>query len=496
MFMKNGPEKQKLFDGLWVAKNCPTLLTKELPVLSLDFSGLSLAKGGTAFEESLFAKLKSIAKANQVTVSENQLPNFVESLVSGLAQKTKENKVVLLIDEYDAPVTRVLTLGDGNKKAIENRGVLRGFFATLKSLDAYTHFQMVTGVSRFARTSLFSGGNQLNDISFDPVFSSLLGYTKSEIQAAFGPHLEALARKDGTDPDKLWEKITSWYNGYSWGGGEKVYNPYSIGMLFNKMYWEGFWTNAGTPSWLLRLLKPEDLEVLPRELNQWHSMNAFVKFELESLGRTFFDTVSLLFQTGYLTIKEERQDAMGERMISLDYPNYEVRKHVLSEAFKEILQVNFDYAHLEKLRKALDENDVIEFYKLLDNYFRSVPYTIYKKESALTTIEGFYTSLLAFALQFLPEGYSVQPEDPTSDGSADIVIKTPTRIFVVEHKVLKDNTKKEDRQSLLDKLAQEALEQIDQKCYAAKFSLKDKPITKVGVCFDAGTRGVGKVKFE
>mgnify|MGYP001071564796 CR=1 FL=1 len=161
--------------------------------------------------------------------------------------------------QYDAPITRVLAIGDDNRKAIENREVLHGFFATLKGLDTYIHFQMVTGVSKFARTSLFSGANQLNDISLDPEFSSLLGYTKSEIQTAFASHLEVLAKNEGMAQDKPWQRITEWYNGYSWGSHERVYNPYSIGMLFCEMRFKSYWPSQSPSAWLPRLLKPEDL---------------------------------------------------------------------------------------------------------------------------------------------------------------------------------------------------------------------------------------------
>jgi len=500
VFMDNGPEKKKLFDGLWVAENSPTLLEKELPVLSLDFSTLNLEEGGQELKKSLLQKLHEIAQVNDITLDGLDLPNSVARLVRKLSETKKENKVVLLIDEYDAPLTRVLAMDRDNKRAIENREVLHGFFATLKGLDTYIHFQMVTGVSKFARTSLFSGANQLRDITLSPAFSSLLGYTKPEIQTAFKLHLEALAKEEGLDQDQLWERITTWYNGYSWGGREKVYNPYSIGMLFTDMCWEGFWMNTGTPGWLLRLLKPDDLKGMPSELGEFRPLSDFVKFELESLGRSSFDTVSLLFQTGYLTIKEEKKEEDGSRSIRLDYPNYEVRKHFLSEAFTEILHIvkKFEYQHLERLRMALDDNNPKEFYTLLDNFFRSVPYTAFKGKSDITNVEAFYSAVLTFALQFLPTVYRVQAEDATSDGSVDLVIETPTRIFLVEHKVLaRDEANANARQVQLEKKAKEALEQIDEKIYAAKFSIKaGLPITKVGVCFDAQTRSIGHVEVK
>jgi hypothetical protein len=162
---------------------------------------------------------------------------------------------------------------------VENRAVLQSFFATLKSLDPFIHFQLVTGVSKFARTALFSGANQLRDISLSPDFSALLGYTKSEIQTAFAPHLEVLAQKKGYTQDKLWEKITMWYNGYSWGGPERVYNPFSIGMLFTEMEFRQYWATQGTPSWLLRLLKPEDLKgIRSSSFSSFSSLCFFLSF--------------------------------------------------------------------------------------------------------------------------------------------------------------------------------------------------------------------------
>lgn len=134
---------------------------------------------------------------------------------------------------------------------------------------------------------------------------------------------------------------------------------------------------------------------------------------------------------------------------------------------------------------------------MLDKCFRSVPYTIFKRESAITDVESFYSAVLTFALQFLPKVYRVQAEDATSDGSVDIVIETPKRIFLVEHKVLaRDDANAKARQPLLEKRAKEALEQIEKR-YASKFSFKaGLPITKVGVCFDAQTRSVGHVEVK
>jgi len=235
-------------------------------------------------------------------------------------------------------------------------------------------------------------------------------------------------------------------------------------------------------------------------LNQEYREETFEKLELESLGRTAFDTISLFFQTGSLTIKEEKKEEDGSRSLRLDYPNNEVRKYLTSEAFKEILQVKFEYAHLETLRKALDDNDPKEFYKLLDSYFRSVPYTLFKTESGITNIECFYSAVLTFALQFLPKVYRVQAEDTTSDGSVDLMIETPTRLFLIEHKVLARKevpAKERQRREQLQEKAKQALEQIDEKKYESKFSIKArKPITKVGVCFDAELRSVGHVEVK
>jgi len=494
VFMPNGKEKDELFDGLWIKENAPELLKQELPVLHLDLSRQTLHKGGEQFETDLHQTICREGKKKGISgLEQSSLALAATDLVIGLAEQTPANKIVLLIDEYDAPITSVLNANGGNenKLAVENRTVLQGFFAVLKSLDPFIHFQLVVGVSKFAKTALFSGANQLEDITLDPQFSSLLGYTWSDVSIAFAKHLTKLAQVEGKTTDDLQKDITDWYNGYSL---ESVYNPSSLGMLFHKMAFRGYWTTQATPGWLLRVLTVDDLQNLTEQKDKLHPIEGFSKFELESLGRTAFDTTNLLFQTGYLSVKEIEKADDSSTNLRLDFPNYEIKKSFLSESFKQILETSFTYTHLESLRHALDKTDMDKFYKLLDKHFRSVPHTVFKKSSSMTNTESFYSAVLAFALSFLPPSYRIDAEQTTSDGSMDLVIETPTFIIINEFKVVRrEGTKKGPTKEELQEVAKTALKQIEDKQYASKYEKFGKSVLKVGVAFDAYTGRVGFV---
>jgi len=496
VFMPNGKEKDELFDGLWIKENAPELLKQELPVLHLDLSRQTLHKGGEQFETDLHQTICREGKKKGISgLEQSSLALAATDLVIGLAEQTPANKIVLLIDEYDAPITSVLNANGGNenKLAVENRTVLQGFFAVLKSLDPFIHFQLVVGVSKFANTALFSGANQLRDISLSPGFSSLLGYTWSELESAFSPHLNELANHQNLSQEEVKEKIKIWYNGYSWGG-HPVFNPFSVGMLFTEMAFQGYWTTQGTPGWLLRVLTVDDLQNLTEQKDKLHPIEGFSKFELESLGRTAFDTTNLLFQTGYLSVKEIEKADDSSTNLRLDFPNYEIKKSFLSESFKQILETSFTYTHLESLRHALDKTDMDKFYKLLDKHFRSVPHTVFKKSSSMTNTESFYSAVLAFALSFLPPSYRIDAEQTTSDGSMDLVIETPTFIIINEFKVVRrEGTKKGPTKEELQEVAKIALKQIEDKQYASKYEKFGKSVLKVGVAFDAYTGRVGFV---
>jgi hypothetical protein len=405
--------------------------------------------------------------------------------------------------QYDAPIVRQLEAEGGkHDSAMANARVLQKFFATIKGHPAYIHLQFVTGVSRFGRTALFSGANQLKDISLTPRFSSVVGYTRPEIEAAFGPHLAALAAKEGLPDEELWSKIAAWYDGYNWGGDERIFNPWSIGNLLDDQQFRSYWPALGTPSWLVKQLLLAGLDDLAEQLGQYHNEAAFNKLEIDTVGRSSsWSNINLLFQTGFLSIADQKHGPDGP-CFRLDFPNKEVKDAIARDLFGMVFsgvgESRFD--KIKRLRQALDDNDVKRFYEVLDTGLRGVPFTTFKKNAAITNTEAHYSAMISMLLPFvLPKGYVVRAEDTTSDGQIDLVIETPSRIFLCEHKILPKSVTSEEKQARTKKLtqeAQEALDQIKRKGYAAKYRADSRPITSVGVCFDCDTRGVGHVLVE
>jgi len=258
--------------------------------------------------KSLDSFLKAVAKEHQITLEEEILGLRFKELIQKLYEKYNQ-KVVVLIDEYDKPILDVI---EDIEKARRNRDILKKFFEILKPSDPYLKLVFLTGVSRFSKVSIFSGLNQLNDITIDPSFASVCGYTQSELESVFEDRLK--------DFDK--EKIKEWYNGYSWLG-ESVYNPFDILLLFDKKMFKPYWFEAETPTFLIKMIVE----------NQYY-LPELEKLEVgeEILSNLDVDNIrveNLLFQLGYLTIKEFLEE---DGVCILSYPNLEVRKG-LNNAF-------------------------------------------------------------------------------------------------------------------------------------------------------------------
>lgn len=301
---------KELFHGLWIYENSD-YDWQEYPVIHLDFSRFSF---GTPQElkTSLSWALDHMAKGYGIDVTNAPFPS--EKIQMLVEELYKRNKVIILIDEYDYPIVNTISNIDSVKG---NREILRQFFSMIKSLDSYLGALFLTGVTKFSKTSMFSGLNNLNDISLDPIASALLGYTKEEMLYAFDEHIDAVAKKMGTDAQNVLEAITDWYNGYCFSKKKQpVYNPFSVLYLFQKTEFDNYWFASGTPTFLMHLLKNQYPEII--DLSN-------VDMPEESLGSFEIDyipLVPLLYQTGYLTIKEYDPT---KNTYKLDFPNREVR---------------------------------------------------------------------------------------------------------------------------------------------------------------------------
>ena len=446
---------KELFKGLYLYDNWDW--EKKYPVIKLD---LSQAYPDTEENliKSLDSFLKAVAKEHQITLEEEILGLKFQELIQKLYEKYNQ-KVVVLIDEYDKPILDVI---EDIEKARRNRDILKKFFEILKPSDPYLKLVFLTGVSRFSKVSIFSGLNQLQDITLNEEFSTICGYTQSELESVFEDRLKNF--------DK--EKIKEWYNGYSWLG-ERVYNPFDILLLFSEKRFRAFWFETGTPTFLIKMFMKnkyylpelENLEVGNEILSNLDVDNIFPE--------------NLLFQAGYLTIKEFMEE-YGTYILS--YPNLEVRKSFNSSfliyVFKEPVSVSKTETNI---KKAILTKDIDKLKDAIYTFFASIPHDWYRNND-ISSYEGFYASTV-YAL-FNGAGLNVIAEDNTNKGQIDLSVLNQDSVYIVEFKVVED---KEEGM---------ALKQIKERRYYEKYMGKYQEIYLIGIEFSKKDKNIVGFEWE
>lgn len=295
---------KELFKNLWIENNWNWERTH--PVIHLRLSKINYQKLG--LYDALNKELDTIAKELRIALEETNLKDKFEELIRKAATR---DKVVILIDEYDKPIVDYL---NNIPKAKENRAVFRSFYSVLKDSDEYIRLLLITGVSKYAKVSIFSDLNNLRDITLSPQFASLAGITQEELETNFA---QEISEMQWANPDILTE-IRKWYNGYSWNGRDRVYNPFSLLNFMADRIFRNFWFQTGTPTWLVNHIKEnKEFEFENVELGE----NALSNFDIEKL-----ESIPVLFQTGYLTIKSYDP---AYQIYKLDYPNQEVKSSLL-----------------------------------------------------------------------------------------------------------------------------------------------------------------------
>jgi len=427
---------KELFQGLYIYNTDFAWTTH--PIIRLDFSGFN-KRSKEGLEKSVKNKLSEIALKYKIKINDNLLiTDYFKSLISKLS---KINKVVVLIDEYDAPI--IANMGKDNELAIELREFLKDFYTILKSEDEYLKFVLLTGVSKFSKAGVFSGLNQLQDITIDTRFADLLGWTQEELEKYFSAEIKNLAKKENLNSKEIIQKIKYWYNGYQFSDdlNKKVYNPFSTLLLFQKQKFYFHWFESGTPTFLINLLKEKKYNLAELE-NLELNATAFSAYEIEDLN-----PLSLLFQSGYLTIKNYEDTS---RLYTLGYPNYEVKNAFLDNLSRVYVEPQIGLAsYTYRFINYLKSNDLNGFFDLLRTLFANVPYDIHlKNEKYYQTI--FY---LIFALIGLEQ--NIDCEIKTNIGRIDAVIQIADQIYIFEFKL--NGTK------------EEALAQIKEKKYFEKY---------------------------
>ena len=460
---------KELFKGLWIYEKIDW---REYPVLHIDFSKISY-KTPEILEESLDAVVEKIASDHGIQLNAKLFyKDKFGQLIEKLAQK---EKVAVLIDEYDKPIIDNIGKKD---VASQNREILKEFYTVIKACDMFIKFAFITGVSKFSKVSVFSGLNNLYDITIDSKYAVMLGYTQEELSTYFMPLIEKMveqeadasgAHKESVKAD-LVRDIKRWYNGYSWDGEHFVYNPLSVLTFFSRGSFGNYWFETGTPSFLIKLMKEYKVDVT--QLEHYKAGEAiFESFDVEKLH-----VVSLLFQTGYLTVKEV-QPAGGRRVLYvLSYPNMEVKESFLEHILGEYSSQFADEVSVVifELRDALMANKMDAFFKRIQSIFAKISYDMFVHER-----EGFYQTVIYLILMLI--GINVKTEIETNLGRIDAVVETGTHLYIMEFKV---------------GTAVDALKQIDDKKYFQRYLDSSKEISLIGVGFDKELRNLKEYKIK
>ncbi|MCB0835748.1 MAG: ATP-binding protein [Bacteroidetes bacterium] len=447
--------RKDLFQGLWIEDQWNW--NEQYPVVHISFSSIGYKELG--LEKAIELSLLGIAKQFNIVIEKQGISQIFKELIIKLS---RINHVILLIDEYDKPIIDYL---DDIDQAKANQRVLKAFYSIIKDSDAFLRFLLITGVSKFSKVSIFSELNNLNDITIDRRFSKLVGVTQGELEANFDGFISQSSESLKLSREELLLRIKEWYNGYSWDGETFVYNPFSLLNFFLKSDFQNFWFTTGTPTFLVKLLKGrQEIDLENVEVDQ----SAFESYDIDNL-----DTLPLLFQTGYCTIKSVEEFGI----YILDYPNKEVKESLLRHligAYRNDSPAKTTPIVI-KLRKAFIDNDFERIIFIINSLFKSIPSHIFIKEK-----EAYYHSIVFLIFQYL--GQFIDAEVHTSDGRIDAVVQTDTHIYIVEFK--------------LDENADAALQQIRDKKYASRYLGSEKSIIVLGINFSSETKSVDDWKVE
>ncbi len=381
-------------------------------------------------------------------------------------------RVVVLVDEYDKPITDNLGRPD---LARDNRDYLRALYSVVKDCDEHIRFSFFTGVSKFSNVSLFSGLNNLTDLTLEPEFSSVCGFTDHDLDTVFAAELEGLDR----------DEVRKWYNGYSWGGPDRLYNPYDLLLLLRTREFKAWWFETGTPSFSLAETLVKRRVPVP-SLDGMHATDELLSaFDVGSIS-----TPALLFQTGYLTIERSELRA-GQRHYRLRYPNREVRtslnRHLLAALTPP--PPEHDPAAAAALQDEITSLAVhirtakfAKMYRSLSAFFASIPHD-WHRNNELDRYEGYYASVFFALLNGC--GLDARPEQASSRGNLDLAVLTRQRIVLFEFKTVPGS-----------RGSGRALRQLKAKGYADQHLGSGKPVHLVGVEFSRETRNLARVEWE
>jgi hypothetical protein len=453
--------KKELFEGLAIEK-----LEKDwikYPVFHLD---LNLIKRGDpkSLDSILDGALSKWEKSYDLTTTESTFGIRFANVIERAKEVTGQD-VVILVDEYDKPILEEIDNPDVQER---QREVLKQFYGVLKNLDGYIKFALLTGVTKFSKVSVFSGLNNLYDISMDNRFVSICGITDEELDTVFVPYIQRLATALHRSYDEVREVLRVNYDGYHFCEDSiGIYNPFSLLCTFQSNKIKSYWFETGTPSYLVYLLKRYNFnleEMATAEVDE---------DVLNSVDSQSKNPLPVIYQSGYLTIKGFEPE-FG--LYTLGFPNKEVENGFLKFLLPNYTSIDNTQSasFITNFVKEIRTGKVDDFFKRLSSLFADTPYELVKD------LENHYQNVIFIVAKLM--GLYVKAEYHTSEGRIDLVLQTDDYIYVMEFK--------------FDGTAEKALAQINDKNYALPFAVDHRKVVKIGVNFSSKTRNIERWVIE
>jgi len=446
--------EKELFKGLYIYDK--PYDWEKFPIIKIALNKMG-SQSVEELEENLSLELDYVAEDNDLVLTGKRSSQKFREIIRKLYNK--QGKVVILIDEYDKPILDNII---DNGEVIKIKQLLKSFYGIIKASEEYLRFTFITGVSKFTQVSVFSDLNNLDDITMVDDFATLCGFTQEECEFYFEEWIDENSEKLNISREQYLETLRVTYNGIRFSEREvTVYNPVSFTKAMEYAKIKHYWFETGTPSFLLKLLKSKEYDIINFENLQIKS-NMFSSYDVENLR-----VEPLLYQTGYLTIKDYDEE---NKLFTLSYPNAEVKEAFIEYLFEYFTTVpkEQEYLLIVNLKKAFMRNDLDEVFEILDVFYAQIDNSIKIKQ------EKYYQTI--FYILFTLMGFRISVEVNTNKGRMDAVVFTEDRIYIIEFK--------------LDKSAKIAIDQIRKREYYQKFQKDGRELVLIGVSFTSETGGI------
>ena len=447
--------KKELFTGLAIEQ-----LEKDwhkYPVLHLDLNAKKFDKVEDLYDI-LNAQLHYYEELYGNKAVDTSIEGRFRAVIRAAKEKTGRN-VAVLIDEYDKPILQAI----GNEPLQEEfRNMLKAFYGVLKSADADLKFALLTGVTKFAKVSVFSDLNNLNDISMDEKYHNICGITDEELHTVFDQEIQELATANKQTKEEAYSRLKRTYDGYHFTyDTQGVYNPFSVLNTLSKKKYGSYWFSTGTPTYLVELIKKANFNI--EELSDYEASEE----QLNSVHVDGIDPIPVLYQSGYLTIKDFDEEF---RLYTLNYPNEEVKSGFVNFLlpFYTKIQATQTTTIISKFVTSVRKGKAQEFMQQLQSLMAGTPYELIKD------LENHYQNVIYIITKLM--GLYVQAEYRTSNGRIDLLIGTNDYIYIIELK--------------FNGTAEQAIEQIENKDYVLPFATDGRQIFKIGANVDKNTRNI------